>query len=257
MLQVLLVSAVTGETIAVLENEDFAEASVKTLKKRLAQKIGIPRFRLRLFQDNCPMDDDQTLALQVAQRVILEFLPADAEQDQEIMVVCEGDNAKLLEQHLKQARNPNFENAIGNTSLYATASKGSFNCVPLLDAAGAQKDQVRTDIGATPLSLAAENGHLEVVRFLVESGANKHKVRTDTGATPLSLAAENGHLEIVRFLVESGANKHRVRTDTGATPLSLAAENGHLEVVRFLVESGANKHRVRTDIGATPAVLSC
>ena len=74
MLQVLLVSAVTGETIAVLENEDFAEASVKTLKKRLAQKIGIPRFRLRLFQDNCPMDDDQTLALQVAQRVILEFL---------------------------------------------------------------------------------------------------------------------------------------------------------------------------------------
>ena len=174
MLQV--VSAVTGESIAVLENEDFAEASVKALKKRLAQKIGIPRFRLRLFQDNCPMDDDQTLALQVVQLVILEFLPADAEQDQGIMVAIEEDDDKLLEQHLKQARNPNFEDAIGITPLYAAASNGSVNCVPLLIEAGAHKDKGRTDIGQTPLHAAAQNGHLEVVRFLVESGANKERV---------------------------------------------------------------------------------
>ena len=51
MLEVL--SAVTGESIAVFEEVDFAEGSVKALKQRLAQKIGVPRFRLRLLEDNC------------------------------------------------------------------------------------------------------------------------------------------------------------------------------------------------------------
>ena len=54
-----VVSAVTGESIAVFEKEEFADASVKVLKQRLAQQIGIPRFRLRLLQDNSPLDDDQ------------------------------------------------------------------------------------------------------------------------------------------------------------------------------------------------------
>ena len=52
MLEVL--SAVTGESIALFEEVDFAESSVKALKQRLAQKIGIPRFRLRLLQDQLP-----------------------------------------------------------------------------------------------------------------------------------------------------------------------------------------------------------
>ena len=56
-----VVSAVTGESIAVFREVDFAEGSVKALKQRLAQKIGIPHFRLRLFQDHCALDDDQTL----------------------------------------------------------------------------------------------------------------------------------------------------------------------------------------------------
>ncbi len=257
MLQILVVSAVTRETIAVLENEDFAEASVKAIKQRLAQKIGLPRFRLRLH-DICPVDDNKALALQVAQRVILEFLPADEEQDQGIMVACEENDDKLLEQHLNQAQKRNFEDAIGITPLYAAASNGSLNCVPLLIEAGAHKDKGRTDIGQTPLYAAAQNGHLEIVRFLVESGADKDQARTDIGATPLSTAAEHGHLEVVRFLVESGADKNQGRADTGATPLSLAAEHGHLEVVRFLVESGADKDWGPTDTGRTwTSTIAC
>ena len=57
-----VVSAVTGESFAVFEQEEFADASVKALKQRLAQQIGLPRFRLQLLQDNSPLDDDQTLA---------------------------------------------------------------------------------------------------------------------------------------------------------------------------------------------------
>ena len=43
MLEVL--SAVTGEPIVVFEHEELADASVKALKQRLAQKLGIPSFR--------------------------------------------------------------------------------------------------------------------------------------------------------------------------------------------------------------------
>jgi len=81
-----VLSAVTGESIAVFEKEEFADASVKALKQRLAQQIGVPRFRLRLLQDNCQLNDDQTLEMEVVQLVVLEFLPPDMEQDREIIV---------------------------------------------------------------------------------------------------------------------------------------------------------------------------
>ena len=236
--------AVSGESIAAFEREDFADATVRALRQRLAQKIGVPRFRLRLLQDNCPLDDDQTLTLQVVQLVILEFLPPDREQDQGIMVACEENDDKLLERLLNQPRNPDFEDESDEgtmTPLCEAACKGSLKCVHLLLEAGANKDQTTTATGTTPLFMAAHKGHLEVVRFLVESGANKDQATTSTGATPLYVAAQNGHIEVVRFLVEVGANKDQGTTDCGATPLYIATQNGHLEVVQFLVGSGAKK----------------
>ena len=241
MLEVL--SAVSGESIAMFEDEEISDASVKALKQRLARKIGLPRFRLRLLQDNCPLDDDQTFAMQVVQLVILEFLPPDEEQDQGIMVACEENDNALLEQQLNKPRSPNFRDAEDFTPLYVAASRGSLKCVRLLLEAGA-KDQGLTE----PLFIAAQKGHLEVLRFLVESGANIDQ-ETIYGLTPLFTAASEGHLEVVRFLVESGANKDPEITDgpfdDGTTPLFIAARHGHLEVVRFLVESGANKDQDR------------
>ena len=111
MLEVFL--AVTGEQIAVFEDDELADASVKGLKQRLGQKLGVPRFRLRLLQDNCLLDDnqtlidDQTLTHQLVQLVILEFLPLDREQVEGIIVACTANDDKLLEQHLNQPRNPN------------------------------------------------------------------------------------------------------------------------------------------------------
>ena len=142
MLEVL--SAVTGESIAFFEEMDFAEGSVKALKQRLAQKIGIPRFRLRLLRDNSPLDDqtlidNHTLSLQVVQLVILEFQLPDREQDQSIMVACEENDDKLLEQHLNQPRNPNFKDANERTPLFAASITRSLKCVSLLIEAGARQ----------------------------------------------------------------------------------------------------------------------
>ena len=183
-------SALTGEPIAVLEDEEGADDSVKVLKQRLAQKIGLTRFRLRLIQDNRPIDDNETMSLKVVQLVILEFLPRDFEQEREVMMACQANDDKLLEEQLSQPRNPNFQAADGKTPLYVASRHGSLECVHLLIEAGAQIDQGMTDIGETPLHAAAEEGHIEVVRFLVESGANKDQGATDDGATPLLVAAE-------------------------------------------------------------------
>ena len=145
MLEVL--SAVTGESVAVFEHQELADASVKALKQDLARKIGLPRFRLRLLHDSCPLGDDQTLikdqefTLQVVQLVMLEFLQPDREQDERIMVACEENDDKLLEQHLNQPRNPNFEGADALTPLCAASLNGSLKCVSLLIEAGANKDR--------------------------------------------------------------------------------------------------------------------
>ena len=157
--------------------------------------------------------DDQEFTLHVVQLVMLEFLQPDREQDEGIMVACEENDDKLLEQLLNQPRNPNFENVNAMTPLCAASFNGSLKCVSLVIEAGANKDQGTTDRGATPLYMAAQEGHLEVVQFLVESGANKDQGTTDSGATPLFIAAHQGHLEVVQFLVESGANKDQGRTN--------------------------------------------
>ena len=58
MLQVLSLS---GDQIAVLETEEGADDSVKGIKQRLAQKVGLTRFRLRLVTDNRTMKDDEAI----------------------------------------------------------------------------------------------------------------------------------------------------------------------------------------------------
>ena len=177
-----VVSAVTGESIAVFEKEEFADASVKALKQRLAQQIGIPRFRLRLLQDNCPLDDDQSLAMQVVQLVRMEFLPPDMEQDREIMVACRQNNDKMLEQHLNQPRSPNFEDANATNALVCGSLQWKSQCVlMLLLEAGAKKDKGRVDTGETPLHIAAEKQHLEVVRLSGGVGCQQRPRHTDDG----------------------------------------------------------------------------
>ena len=119
-------SAISGNLIVVFEKDELADASI--LKQRLAQKLGVPRFRLRLFQNERPLDDNQALIHdQTLTLVILEFLPPDREQDEAIMVACEENDDKLLEQHLNQPRNPNFEDANAMTPLCAASLHGSLN----------------------------------------------------------------------------------------------------------------------------------
>ena len=64
----LEVRSMSGEVIS-LETEEGTDDSVKGIKHKLAQKIGLTRFRLRLVIDNRTMKDDETMSLEVVQLV--------------------------------------------------------------------------------------------------------------------------------------------------------------------------------------------
>ena len=85
MLEVL--SAVTGEAIAVFVEVDFAEGSVKALKQRLASRrlashgtttTTTSCRQLRGLDEHQTLIQDQASILHVVQLEILEFLPGTA-----------------------------------------------------------------------------------------------------------------------------------------------------------------------------------
>ena len=199
----------SGETLTVLEDE-FQGKPAKAVKKALAAKVGISRFKQRLFVEDGlhQIEDDEVLD------------PAPLK----IQLASRENNLVALEQLLQRPRNPNEANNDGKTPLFYAAEQGHIQLVELLLEAGAKTDEPEFARGWTPLLTAAQNSRLDIVQFLVEVGAAKDHTDND-GATPLLLAARNGHLDIVRFLVEVGAAKDYADSD-GAMPLSLAALNG-------------------------------
>eukprot|EP00435_Cladocopium_sp_Y103_P066594 s32_g28.t2 len=272
----------SGEKLTVLDGEEFQGHSAKTVKQSLAARLGVTRFRQRLFWENgSEIPDHEVFSsnLVAIQLVVLEFWPPDAEQDQEMISAAWTGDSVGLEKLLKCPRDPNVVNIRGLTPLHYAASSGQLEPIRLLLEAGA-KLEARTTAASwmAPLHLAARNGRLDVVRVLVEAGAEKDQLATSLGVTPMYFAARQGHLDIVRWLVEAGARIEaaavvgfaplhgaaeggrldimRFLLDCGATvdpkesplsPLYLAALSGHLHIVRLLVESGANYFRTSTN----------
>ena len=246
----------SGETLTVLEDE-FQGKPAKAVKKALAAKVGISRFKQRLFVEDGlhQIEDDEVLdpAPLKIQLVVLEFWPPDDEEILNFISASRENNLVALEQLLQRPRNPNEANNDGKTPLFYAAEQRHIQLVELLLEAGAKTDEPEFARGWTPLLTAAQNSRLDIVQFLVEVGAAKNHTDND-GATPLLLAAWNGHLDIVRFLVETGAAKDQA-ANNGATPLLVAAGNGHLDIVRFLVEVGAAKDQAANN-GATPLMFA-
>ena len=220
--------------------------TAKAVKKALAAKVGISRFKQRFFvEDGSEIQDDEVLdpAPLKIQLVVLEFWPTDDEETEQMILASRDNDVVALEQLLHRPQNPNEASNDGKTPLFHAAARGRVQPMELLMEAGAKTDQPEFARGQTPLWVAACNGHLDTVRLLVENGAAKDQA-ANSGATPLLVAAHNGHLDIVQFLVEVGAAKDQ-SDNTGATPLSVALENGHLDIVRFLGRSWGSQRSSR------------
>eukprot|EP00435_Cladocopium_sp_Y103_P045028 s1089_g12.t2 len=246
----------SGESAAVLDAADFEGKTAKAVKQTLAAKIGVTRFRLKLFLQGSPAEipDSEVFTSPVkVQLVVLEFCPPDAKEDQEMMSAARNNDTVGLEELLKRPRNPDVEDEKGLTPLHRAAQGGHIETMRLLLEAGAE---IGVPGGGTelmkwqaPLHLAALGGHLEAVRFLIDNGAQKDQ-QGFVWATPLQNAAFAGHLDVVRFLVESGASLWHV-DGAGNTALDLAYQVYHQDVIDYLhqAEKGFWKGKKARRIG--------
>ena len=211
---------ISGETLTVLGDE-LQGQTAQAVKKALAAKVGISRFKQRFFvgDGSHEIQDDEGLdqvPLKI-QLVVLEFWQPDDEETRKMISAARENDIVVLERLLQKPRNPNDTNSDGETPLFHAAEQGHVRLMEILLEAGAKTDQPEFARGWTPLMSAAAQGHLDTVCCLVEAGAAQDKTNAH-GGTPLLVAAGNGHLDIVRFLVESGAAKDQAENN-GATLL--------------------------------------
>ena len=241
----------SGEKVALLQAAEFEGKTAEAVKQALAPKIGVTRFRQRLFLEGdaveIPDDNVFTSVPEKLQLVVLEFCPPDVAEDEQMMVAARGNDTIGLEQLLKRPQNPNTRDEC-MTPLHHAAEHGHVEPMRLLLEAGAEIDAQREEEEMAPLHNAAHMGHLEAVRFLVQNGAQKD-LTDGYGSTPLLLAVEHNYVDIARFLVAEGANKEQP-LNYGNT-LSIAAEYGDLDMVRFLVEIGCDKDKTDERFGET------
>ena len=236
----------SGEKIAVLEAAEFEGKSAKAVKQALAAKIGVTRFRQKLFLegDGGEIPDDEIFSSvpPKLQLVVLEFCPANSKLDKQMKSAARNNDTVGLQELLKGPRSPNARDAEGKSLLYHAADQGHVEPMRLLLEACAEIDPQSKQPAFATLHVAARNGHVGAVRFLPE-----------TDMTPLHKAARNGHLEAVRFLVQNSAQKDL--TDAiGRTALGLAVLNGRVDIARFLVEEGANKDELFNKLNGTTAL---
>ena len=216
----------SGATLATLAPDEFEGKIAKAVKQALAVQIGVTRFKQRLFsEDGSEIPDDEvfTSAPVKIHMVVLDFYPADAQRNEQVISASKYNDLIPLEKFLNSPSNPNVTDERANAPLHYAARSGHVESMLLLLEAGAEKDPPGNQ-RMTPLHFAAERGHLDVVRHLVEAGADKDQT-TNSGATPMHIAAERGHLDVARHLVEVGADKDQAQNQ-GVTPLYIAAEGG-------------------------------
>eukprot|EP00438_Fugacium_kawagutii_P003230 Skav223466 [mRNA] locus=scaffold2238:96705:97058:+ [translate_table: standard] len=101
------------------------------------------------------------------QLIVLDFWPADLQQDQAMITACVNDDSGMLEKLLESPRDPNVTDEEGETPLHHAAKSGHVKPGELLLEAGGEKD-AESRGGMTPLHLAARHGQLETVRFLIQ-----------------------------------------------------------------------------------------
>jgi len=78
----------SGAALAALAPDEFEGKTAKAVKQALAVRIGVARFRLRLFSEHgSEIPDDEVFACAPVklQMVVLDFYPADAQRSQQVI----------------------------------------------------------------------------------------------------------------------------------------------------------------------------
>ena len=270
---VFIRSAVSGDVLATWESDELEGKSITALKSKLAQEIGVSRFRQRWFAEDGELEENTEITSDV-QLVVLNFLPVENGHSRQLISACETNSLDELEALLQQPLMPDASDEIGCTAVFTAAEHGHSQCLSLLFEAGAAVDR-------RALYVAARQGHSKIVQMLLENGAAKEKSKlhgafvvaaefgksevatlllaagadaeaiiAEGAQTALHLAAEGGYVDTVRLLLEARADTNTA-AGSGETPLHAAVWDSQLEIVRLLLEAKADTNKGRVDCGAT------
>ena len=116
----------SGEALTLFEDE-LQGQKARAVKKALAAKVGISRFKQRFFVEDGSheIQDDEVLvpAPLKIQLVVLEFWPLDDEETQKMISASRDDDSVALEQLLQQPRNPNEADTDGKIPCFTLQSR--------------------------------------------------------------------------------------------------------------------------------------
>ena len=136
----------SGATLAALAPDEFEGKTAKAVKQVLAVQIGVTRFKQRLFsEDGSEIPDDEvfTSAPVKLHMMVLDFYPADAQRNQQVISASMDNDLIDLEKFLNCPSNPNVTDEHGNTPLHNAARGGHVESMLLLLEAGAEKEPTR------------------------------------------------------------------------------------------------------------------
>ena len=124
----------SGEKAAVLDAAELEGKTAKAVKQTLAPKIGVTRFKQRLFLEAVEIPDDEVFASVPVkvQLVVLEFCPPDVPEEEQMMVAARENDTAGLEHLLKRPRSPNTRDRNGLTPLHHAAGSGHVEAMRLL-----------------------------------------------------------------------------------------------------------------------------
>ena len=140
-------SAASGEVLDDMDAEDFRDMektygkTVRALKRWLAERLGVTRFRQRIMMEDSSevLSDDFELTPPLdLQLVILDYLPKDTSMEKAFFLACADNHLDEVERMLQQPQDPNEKGCIYGKGLQAAEINQNLECIELLKEAGAK-----------------------------------------------------------------------------------------------------------------------
>ncbi len=177
-------------------------------------------------------------------------LNAEISTQTQLREAIEQNNAKLIQQLIKQGANVNAKYESGTTPLHIAASKGNLKIVKLLVENGADVNALHA--GANPLYFAAMGNHTKVMKYLIEKGADVNT--TFDRMSIFFYPCKNCYKDAIEILLK---NKAEVNVNSGGlttTELVVLADkktcplNKKEQILKMMIKYGADINMNQTDM---------